>query len=286
MYVKLFSAILDSSVWSQPTPVRIVWITLLAMADREGYVWASPGGLARRACLPHGDCCEAIRLLSSPDPEDSSGHEEGRRIVAFQGGWRIVNYLRYRDMADADVRRDQVRQAVQRHRTKAKGVIIGNQTKASVTPSEAEADTDTEKTAPLAALAALPQPAVERPTANGHGARKHPNYPDAFERWWAVYPRRVGKAAASKAHARAVAEGVAPERLQAAAVAYATAVAAWPAEDRRFVPHPATWINRGSYDDDPAAWERQTGAMTDGDRRLAQRRAAEFQEPPKAIRHL
>ena len=39
--------------------------------------------------------------------------------------------------------------------------------------------------------------------------------------------------------------------------AYAAAVATWPEADRQFIPHPATWFNRGSYDDDPATWQRR-----------------------------
>lgn len=36
--------------------------------------------------------------------------------------------------------------------------------------------------------------------------------------------------------------------------AYAAAVALWPEEETQFIPHPATWFNRGSYDDDPNEW--------------------------------
>jgi hypothetical protein len=39
--------------------------------------------------------------------------------------------------------------------------------------------------------------------------------------------------------------------------AYATATESWPESEKQFIPHPATWFNRGSYDDDPATWERK-----------------------------
>ena len=37
---------------------------------------------------------------------------------------------------------------------------------------------------------------------------------------------------------------------------YADATTRWPVADRQFIPHPATWFNRGSYDDDPKEWSR------------------------------
>ena len=35
MYNKLFTKILDSSIWLAPDPVRLVWITLLAAMDES-----------------------------------------------------------------------------------------------------------------------------------------------------------------------------------------------------------------------------------------------------------
>lgn len=76
---------------------------------------------------------------------------------------------------------------------------------------------------------------------------------------YAAYPRKVGKVAAMKA-IKAAMKGsnvvrVTPEFLLAAATNYAQNVATWPAKDLGFVPHPATWFNRGSYLDDPREWQ-------------------------------
>jgi hypothetical protein len=38
--------------------------------------------------------------------------------------------------------------------------------------------------------------------------------------------------------------------------AYAGATKAWPAADLQYVPHPATWFYRGSFEDDRANWNR------------------------------
>ena len=51
-FVKVHSSILDSSVWLEDDRTRIVWFTLMAMADRDGRVEASVPGLANRARVP------------------------------------------------------------------------------------------------------------------------------------------------------------------------------------------------------------------------------------------
>lgn len=80
---------------------------------------------------------------------------------------------------------------------------------------------------------------------------------------YAAYPRKVGKNSAIKAICRVVsneskATGFLLERVQA----YADAVSKWPETEKQFIPHPATWFNRGSYDDDPATWEKTPTAKT------------------------
>jgi hypothetical protein len=85
---------------------------------------------------------------------------------------------------------------------------------------------------------------------------------------YAAYPRKVGRGAAIKAIQKA-AKLIAPkpssmtrfspyEVLLERTQAFAKATASWPEADRHFICHPATWFNRGSYDDDPKEWERGT----------------------------
>ena len=79
---------------------------------------------------------------------------------------------------------------------------------------------------------------------------------DNVEAIYAAYPRKQGRADALRAIAKAMRDGQTAERLLERAQAYAAAVGRWNEHDRQFVPHPATWFNRGSYDDDPKTWER------------------------------
>jgi hypothetical protein len=75
-----------------------------------------------------------------------------------------------------------------------------------------------------------------------------------------AYPRKVGRDAALKAIAKAQKQLPAAELL-AKVKAYAAATARWSDDDRKFIPHPATWFHRGSYHDDPATWTRNTSAQ-------------------------
>jgi len=79
---------------------------------------------------------------------------------------------------------------------------------------------------------------------------------------YAAYPKKVGRAAAIKAIGLAIKAGVDPARLHERTKAYAAAVAKWPAEDRAYIPNPATWYNQGRWDDDPAAWVRTANNST------------------------
>jgi hypothetical protein len=73
---------------------------------------------------------------------------------------------------------------------------------------------------------------------------------------YAAYPRKIGKDAALRAITRRLEQGTPAAELLAAAEAFARATAAWPSDDRQFIPHPATWFNRGSFADDPREWRR------------------------------
>lgn len=96
-FVKLFGSILLSSIWKESAHTRLVWITLLALKDRDGVVEASVPGLADAARVTLEECQDALRVLSSPDQWSRNPTNEGRRIEAIQGGWQVLNHEYYRD---------------------------------------------------------------------------------------------------------------------------------------------------------------------------------------------
>lgn len=98
-FTKLFASITDSSIWSEDNATRIVWITMLAMADSSGYVGASILGLAARARVSVPECEKALAKFLGPDPYSRTREYDGRRIMLADGGWTLVNYKRHRDIS-------------------------------------------------------------------------------------------------------------------------------------------------------------------------------------------
>lgn len=115
-YAKLFSSILDSTVWETPLHVRVVWIAMMAMKDRRGVVEASVPGLAKRAGVTREQAEEALSCFLSPDPDSRSKEFEGRRIEEVDGGWILLNHSKYRDKQSIADIREKTAARVRRHR--------------------------------------------------------------------------------------------------------------------------------------------------------------------------
>lgn len=151
-FTKLFSSLIFSTVWREEMHVKVVWITMLAMANRHGDVLASVPGLADAARVSIDQCREALFRLGGPDPDSRTKENEGRRIIEVDGGWRLLNYPKYREIRDADERRIQVRENVRafREREKAKGVTVikVSPRKPKKAQAEAEAEAEVEKSKP------------------------------------------------------------------------------------------------------------------------------------------
>jgi hypothetical protein len=148
-YTKLDARITDSTIWQAPDATRLVWITMLAMADQHGYVGASMPGLAGRARVPLDACIAAITMLESPDEWSRTKEHDGRRIAPADGGWVLLNHAKYREMQSADDRRERSRLAMAelRARRKAEQQVItsgnGYQKLTKLAQAEAEAEADT-----------------------------------------------------------------------------------------------------------------------------------------------
>src|SRR5678809_548249 len=72
-------------------------MTLMLMADKNGYVHSSVPGLAAQAVVTIDDALEALELFLAPDPYSRTKEHEGRKLVEVEGGWRLLNYEKHRD---------------------------------------------------------------------------------------------------------------------------------------------------------------------------------------------
>lgn len=114
----MFSSILRSSIWAEPLETKIVWITMLALSDRYGYVGASIPGIAQASGVPVQKAAEAIERFLAPDEWSRSKEFHGRRIEVADRGWTILNYERFRDMRDEEARREYERDRKREQRAK------------------------------------------------------------------------------------------------------------------------------------------------------------------------
>jgi hypothetical protein len=119
-YTKLFHSILDSSIWQESHQTRIVWVTMLAMADQHGEVQAAIPGLAKRAGVTIEEAEHAIETLSQPDKYSRTPDHEGRRIAKIDGGWEILNHAKYRYAASLEDRKEKAAERAKRFRDKNK----------------------------------------------------------------------------------------------------------------------------------------------------------------------
>ena len=156
MYNKLFTKILDSSIWLEPDATRLVWLTLIAAMDEQGLCqFAAVGNLAHRARVSLRATEKAVTALESPDPDSSDPDHAGRRIERVEGGWLVLNAEKYRNLVSRVVQQEQTRERVRKHRAKKREELLsvtGVTANGTVTPSEAyteaESEAEEEKNAP------------------------------------------------------------------------------------------------------------------------------------------
>jgi hypothetical protein len=105
-FTKLFNTIVTSTIWQEDDKTRIVWITMLAIADHDGIVSAAVPGLASVAHVDIPSTEKALQNLSQPDEYSRTQDYDGRRIESIEGGWLILNYDKYRKMLSEEERKE------------------------------------------------------------------------------------------------------------------------------------------------------------------------------------
>jgi len=143
-YTKLFHSILHSTIWTEPNHVRIAWITMLAMTNKFGEVNASVPGLAKAAGITLEETEDALQRFLSPDKYSRTPDNEGRRIEVMEGGWRLLNHPKYRELMSTDERREyfRIKQAERRARLSKNCQKSSNTVKRSQTQSTLSTHTD------------------------------------------------------------------------------------------------------------------------------------------------
>ena len=291
MYNKLFTKILDSSIWLQSDQTVRVWITMLAAMDEDGFTpFATVTNLAHRARVTLEETERAVGYLEGPDPHSGNPANDGRRIERVSGGWVVLNAGAHRELvtrheikrrqrertqASRDRKRhsDDVTDRAQQAECNSSGVTVRAQvagchsfgvtdraqqveSHASVTESEAVSEAVSEEQRSVPAERSVQAITGGSPT----GDRK---YEKAFDEFWTVYPRKTAKQAAARAYA-ALRPSEALRAQLVAAVRLQAATQDWQKDGGRFVPHAATWLRGRRWEDLPVGASTATPAAGTG----------------------
>ena len=112
-FTKLFKAMVNSDAWLMTDVERVLWITMVCVAERDGFVCASLPGLARVANLSIKQTSDAIKTLLNTKFFDA-------KIIEVNGGWSLLNYQKFRKIMDQESRRIQNAEAQTRFRNSKK----------------------------------------------------------------------------------------------------------------------------------------------------------------------
>lgn len=277
-YAKLMSSIVTSSVWVEPDSTFRVWIAMLALKDKDGFVRSSVPGLANLCAFrdPDGNPVPFPRALEltqraldtfmAPDPYSQNKANEGRRIAPVAGGWVVLNHGYYRDLEN----RERRRQYKTDWMAKKRAAETGEDAPPVDTPPSPQspqvstvdesghiqiADTEAKKSQ------SPPQPpkgddAADAASGTVPGA---PAYTAIFERFWQAYPTTL-KGSKKKAF-----DVWQRKRLGAAAATLIEDVTKrgaehgeWKREQGRFIPHVTTYLNARTWEEPIVANGRGT----------------------------
>lgn len=182
-----------------------------------------------------------------------SGADELAQKLVTARLWRRVRggYQFHEWHEDGDgTKRNPSREEVEEDRRKKaeagrKGGLASGKSR-SKTEAPASANGSAPAMAPADGL--LEPPTRPDPTLKNKTSSPPPAADEAFDRFWAAYPRKAGKGQARKAWAKAV-KATDPEAVIAGAQRYARERAG---QDQQYTAHPATWLNGERWTDQPA----------------------------------
>ena len=240
-YTKLFSSIIHSTIWREPDHVRLLFITMLAMKERDGTVQSSLPGLADAARISIEQTEDGLARLSAPDPYSRNPDFEGRRIEKCDGGWHMLNAEYYRDKMNEDDRRAYQAQWIREKRSKHKNVDekLNKVDKSTMfTQSESESESESES--------------KSKAKKNKEEEEKKLSCPKSrveFETFYQAYPKKQKKEKAWESWQKINPSAFTFDMILQAINRWKRSPQ-WTKEKGQFIPMPATWLNNAGWNDE------------------------------------
>ena len=224
-YTKLFGTIITSTVWQEDAETKVIWITLLALVDKNGLVEATIPGISHIARVSIEKVEQAMNKFLSPDQYSRSSEFEGRRIEKIDGGYLILNYAKYRARMRSEERQEYQRKYQQNYRQKesvnknVNFVNFVNQEKPKKPIAEAKAEAKADK-----------------------------NYiAQNFDKFWREYPKKVSKKLSYDQWIKLNPDSQLEQRIIDSVIKYKKS-GRW--DDKKFIPHPDKFLKHKRWEDE------------------------------------
>ena len=124
MFGMVYASLFTGSLRGRSDAI-LVFVNMIATADRDGIVDKHPRAIADETGLTLEQTHAAIAELMAPDPDSRSPGNDGKRLVLLDEhrtwGWRIVNHGKYRAMRSEEEKREQSRARSARYRDSRRG---------------------------------------------------------------------------------------------------------------------------------------------------------------------
>lgn len=236
MYGKLFASMYDGTL-RQNWEALVTFQQLIVLADVNGVVDITAESLSARTGIPFDIIERGLQQLEQPDGNSRTPDEEGRRIVRVSDhrnwGWRITNYLKYRDLRTTADRREYMKQYMRQRREQERvnrkanddlTEVNGKPTLAKLAEAEAEVDKRNPPT----------------PRKRGEASA------EGFAEFYGPYPRKQDRQSAERAWNK-----LKPDPDLRAKINAAVALQAKSEQWRRgIIPLAATWLNGRRWEDE------------------------------------
>lgn len=220
MYGKHFAQTYTGSMFGAGPVVFAAWGYVIANTRRDGTVELNAALLAATLGTDVSSVEQALSYLTAPDPRSRSKEHDGRRLIPLgEYLYRVPSYQRFNAM-----RSDEERRAYNRTKQRESRTRRSRRVKADVKDCQSLSAT-VSRGQPRSAHIPVTVPVDTTTTDAARPSRSTSDgYPEAFERTFAVYPRRAGgnpKRRAFHAWAARLKSGATADELHAGTERYA-----------------------------------------------------------------
>jgi hypothetical protein len=151
-FSKVFSTMWGGSLYGR-FEASAVFMVMLSLCNREGIVDMTPEAIAGQTGWPIDVIRKGIAELEAVDTRSRTPDHDGRRILKLDDhrdwGWRITNYVKYRDQLRAAERREYLRQAKEKERSAKRSTHVNSVNSVNQCQPIAEAEAEAEAEAVL-----------------------------------------------------------------------------------------------------------------------------------------